>query len=509
MEVGSVVSLRDVHSEYLLEQVNLLHEYGDQVLTVFGITAPLSQLAGMCPVDLNDPTKLDAVNNFVVNIANESGMEISSEHVGLFERIIEDNGYERKFTVAPNLDPAPTSPVLKSSNEQQDLFTKPTTSEEFIVHEIVSANTATNNLIDQINLARTARILTSEVTVLEELAVKPNNKATELANNILKPNTLKRPFYIAKENEYSLQTTVVKPADQINDAGLVNAQMPVASNFVEEVEAVSELPLESQEDELLSKPFTYDNISIEDNETTGLDPSHNYYLQELEQQYDHIDPSELLSEDYETNNTEINKWFDLLSSPSEELLNNFANSLLNYLPNIDYLERGGYQDSFNEAFAEYDLSIKPLLDLVAEKIILSEHRDELLLRVTNIVGIVHGINVLSEQGADQLEIDVAIDQFMLYTEELFQELGIDYNEELIKMFVRTLLGPDYFSADFSLESKALNDEGTHEIKFKSNQQIDPLSIDTIKSHHFIGGLALFYTAIIGNLRIAPNLNPAI
>ena len=98
--VGHFSPIQDMGPEALQEPVNLLQTYGENVVTLFGITAPLDQLAKMCPIDLSDPSKLDAVNTFVAKAANEAGMEIKPEHEAVFAKVIEQTGAERKFVVA-------------------------------------------------------------------------------------------------------------------------------------------------------------------------------------------------------------------------------------------------------------------------------------------------------------------------------------------------------------------------------------------------------------------------
>lgn len=109
MEVGP-------HAEQLetiAAQPDFLEVYGDRELTVFGITGRLQDLAGMCPVDLSDPrVTLEAKNEFVVKVANESGLEIAPEHVPYFSQVVEKHGQERKFTVA-------TSDQQETSNQTE------------------------------------------------------------------------------------------------------------------------------------------------------------------------------------------------------------------------------------------------------------------------------------------------------------------------------------------------------------------------------------------------------
>lgn len=129
MEVGT-------HAEQLkvmATQPDFLEAYADRELTVFGITGRLQDLAGMCPVDLSDPrVTLEAKNEFVVKVANESGMEIAPEHETYFSQVVEKQGQERKFTVAatdqshhPEQQPARQRPDAGSHAEASKVRARP------------------------------------------------------------------------------------------------------------------------------------------------------------------------------------------------------------------------------------------------------------------------------------------------------------------------------------------------------------------------------------------------
>lgn len=115
MEVGT-------HAEQLeavIDQPDFLEVYADRELTIFGITGRLQDLAGMCPVDLSDSrVTLEAKNEFVVKVANESGMEIAPEHEPYFSRVVERHGQERKFTVA--MAGKDDAPELRSNRQKPD-----------------------------------------------------------------------------------------------------------------------------------------------------------------------------------------------------------------------------------------------------------------------------------------------------------------------------------------------------------------------------------------------------
>jgi hypothetical protein len=83
------------------EQPDLLGAYGEQIVTIHGISGSLKDLAGLCPVDPNDPRRtIEADNEFVVKVANEAGLAIAPEHEPLFSRVLEKHHLEQKITIA-------------------------------------------------------------------------------------------------------------------------------------------------------------------------------------------------------------------------------------------------------------------------------------------------------------------------------------------------------------------------------------------------------------------------
>jgi hypothetical protein len=96
MEVGATIE-----SPQFAPQVDLLEIFADREVSIFGITGTFRDLAAMCPIDLEDTrVTLEAKNEFVVKAANEAGLEVDQTFEGIFSRITEQRGLERKFTVA-------------------------------------------------------------------------------------------------------------------------------------------------------------------------------------------------------------------------------------------------------------------------------------------------------------------------------------------------------------------------------------------------------------------------
>lgn len=83
------------------EQPDLLGAYGEQIVTIHGISGSLKDLAGLCPIDPNDPRRtIEADNEFVVKVANEAGLAIAPEHEPLFSRVLEKHHLEQRITIA-------------------------------------------------------------------------------------------------------------------------------------------------------------------------------------------------------------------------------------------------------------------------------------------------------------------------------------------------------------------------------------------------------------------------
>lgn len=109
--------------EALAVQPDLLALYGETQASAFGMSGSFADLAGMCPVDLSDPkVSLEAKNEFVIKIANESGVAIAPEHETIFAHGVEKHGLERKFSIAapprtsqPDRKPIPEKTSIMSA----------------------------------------------------------------------------------------------------------------------------------------------------------------------------------------------------------------------------------------------------------------------------------------------------------------------------------------------------------------------------------------------------------
>ncbi len=92
---------------------DLLEAHKDKVVTIFGVTGTIGQLAKMCPKDLNDPSiSLESKNEFVVKAENEAGLEIEPEHEAYYAKVLEKHGLTRRFTVQQS----PESPTAENNH---------------------------------------------------------------------------------------------------------------------------------------------------------------------------------------------------------------------------------------------------------------------------------------------------------------------------------------------------------------------------------------------------------
>lgn len=65
-----------------MAQLSLMEQYGEQVVTFRGVTAPLNALVNLCPIP-KDQMELEKIEEFASNILQESGFDISREQTAL------------------------------------------------------------------------------------------------------------------------------------------------------------------------------------------------------------------------------------------------------------------------------------------------------------------------------------------------------------------------------------------------------------------------------------------
>lgn len=106
--------------------IDLFERMSDQQVTVFGFTGTLSELATMCPVNLNSPdVTVDAKNTFIVNAANEAGLAIAPEFKQVFDSIAQREGWQQKYTVVEPSPAAAVRPGKESVGDEPQALVRP------------------------------------------------------------------------------------------------------------------------------------------------------------------------------------------------------------------------------------------------------------------------------------------------------------------------------------------------------------------------------------------------
>ena len=101
---------------------DLMAEYSEQIISLYGVTGTPEELLRMCPVNHGNMTR-EAKNMFLVMAMNESEVAIKEEHLPYFREVAESRGVELKVVVqeAPPILPVTPSPVQAphTHNEKQ------------------------------------------------------------------------------------------------------------------------------------------------------------------------------------------------------------------------------------------------------------------------------------------------------------------------------------------------------------------------------------------------------
>jgi hypothetical protein len=239
------------------------------------------------------------------------------------------------------------------------------------------------------------------------------------------------------------------------------------------------------------------DTNLLDTQEIDIELSHQAFDSELDQFFIMLNQTATIDEYNETRDQPASEaWAQLLVEPPEVMLEEFVSSLNSFVEKIVNFDisSSSLTDEYGENdYAETNLStintyVLPLFQLVAERIISSEDNEKVAEHVQNIVGAIHGIKLLQERGAEPSQVTFATIQLLEYTTKLFEELGISH-EEAAKLFAWALLRPEYSPLELQRESLMQEGLGTHELKTRSQQYVDPAHIK-FSEHRVLGKLII-------------------
>lgn len=410
-------------SQEEISNPDLFALYADKEVTVFGITGTFRDLAEMCPIDLNDPSvTLEAKNEFVIKAANESGLEIEPEHKGLFEKVIEENNLEPKFTVAQAEESTLKDKLPKSViKEHAPKESEPT---DHVVRE--EKTLAPPPEIPQVT------VRTEKDNIQEYLLPKPDEQNISIGNERHEPS-----LYLEDITQEATQET-----NPFLALGNLPKKPDIQNKVVDMISAISKdlkiFKAEKSEAEVMAS-----------------------------QESSIVDDIENDMAEYSTENSQSNLQAlgEELTKEPVEIFEDFARAFSNFIkidrnsiPGVAYIET-----------EKAEHQPEPIMLEVAERFqLLDEDEKEVVgVQLRNIVGAVHGLLLLEERGADIERIEDIKTQLEDLCVELLETLEINYVKADIQKFVEALLSPDLYdllSEQEGEEPADLTKEGSHEAK---------------------------------------------
>jgi hypothetical protein len=438
MEVGA--SLKKPEAQETWPQPDLLEVYRNRVVTVLGITGTLEELATMCPVDLNNSSiTQDAKNKFVVKAANEAGLEISPEHEDIFSRVVEESGLERNFSVARAEEAVRLDPILSNIG---DSFAKITDGQESTKEP--HSRIADKELFSPPDTAQ-KDLLPPETVMSEILVTMTDESASRHISDPQEPN-----LPVPKVKNTTTAMTVAQPGINVKSHDVTPR---IAATDIQELQ----VPKTHIQQINAQSPNADANQTLQ---VVDLDTEQPF---EVSNNYLHEQPVGTTQEIY-PNMASV--WEAELAKDDLEVYEDFKEALFGYIelaqPHTVGTESAGHN-------LENEESLPPIITKVAERLELLEadDKEQVAPLLKNIVGVVHGLQLLEEREASPELTEEVHNQLEELCVELFEALGIDYNEEDINQFIAVIISPD-FKASVKAEPRFnladLTTEGAHEAK---------------------------------------------
>lgn len=465
-------------TETFLEKPDLLEVYSNEVVTIYGLTGPLKDLAKMCPKDLRDPNiSVEMKNEFVVKIANESDMAIDPEHEIIFNEVIEKNGLERKFKLSEKPDKKETIESTKEPESQTNN------------NEIgrVNGNKITNNEPIMLKIIKSEKnTFPNESIIIAKEALKhpldPEEKSTVMTESSLLLEYVDYDKKVEKKSEDIISTSKNEPLTIIK---LIRNQLENTNNKKipekdDRKNSMSNSVLTSQK-ESLKIPNDVNLINYDYAENT-------FYSEKTVLEYDFSDS--------ET---------EPIKEP-EKIYYEFIEMLENLSPTTSLNNNEVLPDNY--MLADLNIKDEPLLELseqqfsmttvVASRILELKNEDkELAITiVTEITSTIHDIKLLENKLADSEKIEETKTQLKSKIIELFQLIGMDDDEQIVEQFLEIILKSKFNSAEKNTAEEIVDLEydGTREARTNIHLKNRNYNEDD-KIQQIIGMFVLLWTKI--------------
>lgn len=513
MEVGPRVEFMEAAAE----QPDFLEIYANKEVTVFGITGKLQDLAGMCPIDLSDPRITpDVKNEFVVKVANESGMEIAPEHEGYFTQVIEKHGHERKFAVTPpeQNDTTAAQPTVKREKAEAPQKTTPPTHEHTqepdatkhdiappVAPETLQHEKSTTTALEVIIAAKEAVADTiGPLAVVAELGAK----ASTHASKEIEPAATVSAEIPAIAPEQIARLYVMEAYESLERPHLIHPLPDTAENSLE-LQFPANAPADRTDQ---PERIAFDN-PLSEVDTAALIEAIIHGDAELEPANPALAKIQLastpLSEQYDYS-TEPGTWQDALAKEPLDFYDDFVEALSS-LPELELFDASeGMSPEIEPTLTEQEAHAaarpeQPSFSHIVEHLHkITDEEKEVAAPILHKV-VVLAQSLTAEVAPEQLETGMI--QLREHIAALFEALDITCEPENIEHFIRILLSPDFRPPHHEAPGTLidLEHEGTHEAKWRFPQHTNS-NLVYIQSGamRLLGKLVLFHSS--GNSQTA-------
>ena len=416
--------------------VDLLEAYGDREATIFGVTAPFSVLAGMCPLGRDDPRMtLDAINLFVVKVANEAGLEIEPEHEALFTQIAKEHGLERKFVINP-------------------ITEQPLTAKDRVPRTAPAGASApdTNNpgRPQNLHVPAYARAATETTITAPDERIERHRRAMFVEAEIVPHESQAAPEQVITPPVFTSPEPTLKVKAEVTPTDVRDA----ASAFT--VTA-------------LSMPGTAGEFQSVQSDAEAV-------TEQLERQ---SPPQQMTIEDWQSgveiapptpDSTSPQRWAEELAKSPLEIYDDFVDMLANFAefpPRAeDHVK--SYEPVSTEAQTEIPVAPQIVINVTERLAELDpDDRERAAPIIRDIAGAIHGLWLLESSMASPEAIAEVTAEAEALCIMLFEEIGVEYTQQDIEQFMAVLLHPEFqppLPAEEAIEQLDLEHLGTREAK---------------------------------------------
>jgi hypothetical protein len=525
MEVGP-----SLYNPEVEQDPDLLREFADMEITVFGKTGTLDNLAREeCPVDLDDPRVTPEMKNvFVVKAINLAGSAVDQKYEAYFTKVLDEHGVERKFTVAEQREaieqPKPQSePERVKASTELPIPVQRTLEPEQVVQTAVlvalpqqhvgeaSLAHADITVPDEVvrEIARhdeppeefdTIR-LASEVQAVTGVAASSDAEASPLLDV---PQVEIVTMQILKEYEERLSNDAYTETEKIVDEQaqvmgevvmegegvvreLTSENTPAPEVLVATMEEVLGLP-EGDGTELAIDPFMEPLVLPMIVEESGSD----------------VDIASLLTVELLAEPEDI--WLAELHKEPTEIVDDIAAALLalsaqqesaGFIADVTDGTDSGLEDATYSVVPETRTALLPaVVGLVAEQLrqLEPEAKETVSPIIKNIAGAIHAIHVLEARQSEPEVVARIQIELEAFCAQLFEAIGIEYDEDMVRQFAFVVSRPDFMAMPQTaqLTEADLEYDGTREAKRGLHATTTNLPVSDRPLERLLGVLAMLY-----------------